>query len=159
MADAEPMTADEIRAQMRAIRRDLRANVQGIVVNANQLFDWRNYVRSFPWLTLGAAAFVGYLLVPRRKYATLAIPKKTQESLESLRQEIQAAVAPPPQPAPNLVATLLPVVGGIALKVGTSYLTRMAGNWLDQMTQQTSQSVSGRAASSTPSTVRFPIPR
>jgi hypothetical protein len=153
------MTVDEIRAQMRVIRRDLRANVQGIVVNANQLFDWKNYVRSFPWLTLGAAALVGYLLVPRRKYATLAIPKKTQESIENLRQEIHAAVAPPPPaPAPSLVATLLPVVGGIALKLGTSYLTRMAGNWLEQATRGAANAESAQAPSQD-RTVRFPTPR
>lgn len=159
MAAVETKTAEEIRAQMRLIRRDLRANVQGLVVNANQLFDWKNYVRSFPWLTLGGAALIGYMLVPRRRYATLAIPKKTQESLESLRQEIQAAVAPPPPPpAPSLAATLLPIVGGMALKVGTSYLTRLAGSWLEQTTRGFADGDSHRMKSP-PYTVRFPIPR
>lgn len=161
--NSDPKTVDEIRAQMRVIRRDLRANVQGIVDNASQMFDWKNYVRSFPWVAVGGAAIIGFMLVPRRRVVTAHIPQKTQESLEKLTHEIHAAVAPARPPvASSLMATLLPVVGGIAFRVGTSYLTRMGSNWLDQMTQATPSSANrapGRAAE-TPSagmhTVQFP---
>jgi len=67
---------------MRAIRRDLRANVKEIVVGTSQMFDWKNYVRSFPWATIATAAVIGYLLVPRRREA--ALPLETKESLENL---------------------------------------------------------------------------
>ena len=36
------------------------------VEKARTKFDWRHYVASHPWVSLGTAAAVGYLLVPRR---------------------------------------------------------------------------------------------
>ncbi len=127
----ETLTAEEIRAQMRVIRRELRNNVQGLVSNASQMFDWKSYVRSFPWTFVAVAAVAGYLLVPRRKIVTL--PRETEQSLKSLSEEIRAAVAPPPKPQPSLISTILPVLGGLALRAGTTYLTRMGTSYLHKM--------------------------
>jgi len=130
--DLQPLTADQIREQMRQIRRDLRANVEEIVVGASQMFDWKSYVRSFPWTTVATAAILGYLLVPRRREA-VATPRETKESLDKLTQEVKAAVTPPPPPpSPGLIGAVLPVLGGIALRVGTSYLTKLGTQLIDQ---------------------------
>jgi len=119
---------------MRAIRRDLRANVKEIVVGTSQMFDWKNYVRSFPWATIATAAVIGYLLVPRRREA--ALPLETKESLENLTKEVKAAVAPPPrEPSFSLVKLVWPVLSTVVLRVGTSYLTQLATSLLDLQNQ------------------------
>jgi hypothetical protein len=154
--DDEYLTVDEIRAQMREIRRDLPANVHGIVVNAGQMFDWKNYVRSFPWLAIGGAALVGYLLVPRRRPAV--IPPQTQEALEKLSDRIQTvAVAPrPAQRSTSLAGTILPILGGIALRIGTAYLTRVGSEFLNRMAHHADERPRAPSASDRQS---MPLPR
>ena len=58
-----------IRQRMEEVRCDLDQDVQGIVEGARDMRDWRSYVRSYPWVCVGAAVAVGYLLVPRRPAA------------------------------------------------------------------------------------------
>jgi hypothetical protein len=134
--ESQPLTVEEIRSQMRTIRRDLRGNVQEIVVGASQFFDWKSYVRSFPWTFVAAAAILGYLLVPRRKQPPVEL-LRTKESVDQLAEEIKAVVAPKPRPpAPSVIGAILPIVGGVALRVGTSYLTRFGTGLLEQLLNQ-----------------------
>ena len=58
-----------IRQRMEEVRCDLDEDVQGIVEGARDMRDWRSYVRTYPWVCVGAAVAVGYLLVPRRPVA------------------------------------------------------------------------------------------
>jgi len=56
---------DQLQAEMARIRRDLNGNVDEIVESAKELTDWRLFVRSYPWASVGAAAAAGYLVAPR----------------------------------------------------------------------------------------------
>ena len=58
---------DEIRRHMAQIRHELHQDVQGVVRGAEATADWRRYVRNYPWVTLGIAFGIGYLIVPRRQ--------------------------------------------------------------------------------------------
>ncbi|WZP00472.1 hypothetical protein EP7_002116 [Isosphaeraceae bacterium EP7] len=71
MSTASP-EIDEIRKRMASIRREMHENVKGVVQNAEEVTDWRRYVRSSPLLALGGAFVVGYLIVPRKQAAVLA---------------------------------------------------------------------------------------
>jgi hypothetical protein len=57
--------ADEIRRQMATIRAKLHTEMRGVVRVTNAATDWHAYIRSHPWLAIGAAFGAGYLLVPR----------------------------------------------------------------------------------------------
>ena len=94
MESPAPLTAEQIQAQMHGIRRDFRDNVKGIVANANQIFDWKSYVRSFPWVSVGVVAAVGYLLVPRR----MKVIAYDKAAIEQYLKENQLVVAPPEVP-------------------------------------------------------------
>ena len=69
-ADSQTNSAElkavEIRQRMSVIRRYIRDDVDGIVQNAQQLADWKHYVRAFPLGSLVVAAVAGYVAVPRR---------------------------------------------------------------------------------------------
>jgi hypothetical protein len=56
---------EQLQAEMARIRRDLNGNVDEIVESAKELTDWRLFVRSYPWASVGAAVAAGYLVAPR----------------------------------------------------------------------------------------------
>jgi len=69
MTTAKPSFAtevSEIQERMAQIRHEMHQEVQGAVKGAHQLTDWRSLVGNYPWVSLGIAAAVGYLIVPRR---------------------------------------------------------------------------------------------
>jgi ElaB/YqjD/DUF883 family membrane-anchored ribosome-binding protein len=77
MAAVKPASLTEvqdIQRRMAQIRREMHADVQGAVKSAQSLTDWRGVVRSHPWMSLGVAAFAGYLIVPRRPATSLTTP-------------------------------------------------------------------------------------
>ena len=58
---------------MAQIRHDMHHDVQGAVEGAQSLTDWRTLIRMNPWISLGIAATVGYLIVPKRRRETPTI--------------------------------------------------------------------------------------
>lgn len=145
------MSADEIRVRMRGIRRDLRANVKDMVANASQMFDWKSYVRSFPWSSVAVAGVLGYLLVPRRM-KVVAYDKATLENF--LRENHLVAAPPPEKPANTVWGTLLPLLGGAAVRIGTSYATKIG---LELLSQWTQPAASSSKAQPHPATRQVPI--
>ena len=70
MHDSNQSPEDEAQAvveRMAALRRELADDVEHVAESAKAMTDWTFYVRRFPWLAVGAAAAVGFLLVPRKK--------------------------------------------------------------------------------------------
>ena len=53
---------DEIYHRMAVIRRELHTNVRESVAGAEAVVDWGKYTWTYPWIALGAAAAVGYLV-------------------------------------------------------------------------------------------------
>ena len=53
---------DEIYHRMAVIRRDLHTNVSESVAGAEAVVDWGRYTWTYPWIALGTAAAVGYLI-------------------------------------------------------------------------------------------------
>ena len=47
---------------MAVIRRELHTNVRESVAGAEAVVDWGRYTWTYPWIALGAAAAVGYLV-------------------------------------------------------------------------------------------------
>ena len=58
--------SERIRTQMARIRNDLTEDVGEVVDQARELTDWHNVVRRYPWLCVGAATALGFILVPSR---------------------------------------------------------------------------------------------
>jgi hypothetical protein len=66
LASTASTEAEEIQHSMREIRAELRDDVKELVDSAHEMTEWTRYVRAYPWLFVGAAVAVGYLLVPHR---------------------------------------------------------------------------------------------
>ncbi len=53
---------DEIYHRMAVIRREHHTHVRESVAGAEAIVDWGRYTWTYPWIALGAAAAVGYLV-------------------------------------------------------------------------------------------------
>jgi len=125
MSTLSPSSAEEIQQQMRQVRRELNEEVQEIVEQARDLADWRHYVRRYPWICLGGAAALGYLLVPAR----VVVVRPTAP------QPIQPPAPPPPTPSqPSWMGTVASSVANMAtsalLQGGSALLRRHLENYL-----------------------------
>ena len=58
---------DEIYHRMAAIRRERHKHVSESVAGAEAVIDWGRYTWMYPWIALGAAAAVGYLVYTGRR--------------------------------------------------------------------------------------------
>jgi hypothetical protein len=108
-----------IQQQMKEVRYDLDEDVQEIVETVREFGDWRSYVRAYPWICIGAAFAVGYLIVPRRRVQSppdvklLTEAAKQSRPLESSRLLTTGSIR---KMALTFVGNL--VVGGISTYVG-----------------------------------------
>ena len=123
-------SAQDIQRQMSQIRRDLDEQVDDIVDSAREitekLTDWRGYVSSHPWLVLGAAAAVGYWVVPTR----IAVDRPVADTLASLAKSGEIKLTRPDEPVTLWTQARdlgLSVASSAALQIGMGLLSRAMG--------------------------------
>jgi hypothetical protein len=54
---------------MQGIRRDIDQDLEDVSASAHSMVDWKHYVKTYPWVCLGTAAALGFLVVPKRSAA------------------------------------------------------------------------------------------
>lgn len=137
---------DEIRQQMALIRRDLHENVREVVATAEAATDWRRYLTMYPWVSLGAAFAVGYVIVPRRRrppagVATQADLSQVREAVETTRQTVVDAARGTADEArkhkKGLIGAALGILTPLALRAAQGYALKYLEHWIAH--QQTSQ--------------------
>jgi hypothetical protein len=118
-------TGERIIRQMEAVRHELAEDVDDVVTSAGQAFDWREYVRRYPWAFLGAAAAVGYFVVPSRE----EIVSPDAETLLALarRNKLVVQANPTPQKRGGLAGTLFSIAANALVRGAVSYLGQQAG--------------------------------
>lgn len=110
--------SEEILRRMKEIRNDLDEDVQEIVEQARAMQDWRTYMKSHPWVFVGAAVAVGYILVPNRR----------------VRVETNATVQVPARKLGGVLA----FVGQLVFREVVSYVGRQASDSILSHLEQTS---------------------
>lgn len=118
-------TADSIRREMDAIRTNLHVDMDRLVVNARHLTNWKHYVRSFPWASVGVAAALGYIAVPRK----LEIRSPDREALEQLAKDNRLVVqhAPKGEERRGVLMSAANLLGNMLLRAGIAYAGQQAG--------------------------------
>lgn len=126
-AKSTPADVSEIQRRMAQIRHELHSDVQEAVKGAQSLTDWRSQVRNHPWLALGAAAAVGYLLVPRRHPAPAIV---------TVAPAAAAVTAPRlPEPSPTkkrwgLIGSAVGLMAPIAVRAAQNYAIQYLEQWI-----------------------------
>jgi len=135
--------ADAIRRQMAQIRRDLHEDVRGVVASAEAVTDWRRYIRNYPIVSLGLAAAVGYLVVPRR-HRSVPTDLATHADMTRVREAVEEAGAKPKRAdkerkeskeRKGLLAMALALVGPVAVRAAQGYAVQAFENWIVQQQQ------------------------
>lgn len=135
-----PNEVDEIRRQMAQIRRELHEDVRGVVATAEAAADWRRYLTAYPWVSLGTAFAIGYLVVPRRPRpvagtALQADLSKVREAVETTRQAVVEAPQEKSGEAKrkkSLVGAALGMVAPLALRAAQGYALQYLEHWIAQ---------------------------
>lgn len=113
-----------IRQRMEEVRCELDEDLQDIVEGARGVGDWRSYVRAYPWVCLGAAAAVGYLIVPRHHRGIHLDTQKTQAALANQSRLHATPPVPPTGGARNMI---LGLVSNLVMRGITAYVEQQAG--------------------------------
>ncbi len=112
-----------IRQRMEAVRCELDEDVQLIVEGARDMGEWRSYVRSYPWVCLGAALAVGYWIVPRRPYGM----QPDAQTLAELANQSRLLVTANSPPKGGARGILLAFVGNLVLRGVSAFVGQQAG--------------------------------
>ncbi|MGE0609711.1 MAG: hypothetical protein AB7O62_21655 [Pirellulales bacterium] len=124
-----PSESERIALEMQQVRADMHHEVQHLVAHAKTLTDWRHYVKSHPWICVGAAAAVGFLAVPSRKKVIQLDASGVRELGQN--QQLVVRVAGNSQPARP---SLLGVVAGMAARAAMNGGLALLSQQLSQMT-------------------------
>lgn len=142
-AVAGPNEADDIQRQMREVRVELRDDVRDLVTSAQNMGDWTCYVKSHPWLCVGAAAVAGYFLVPVRPLIIQPDP----EALFRLAKEHKLVMGPADgsrqKKKGGLVSQLLSMAAAAALQGGLRIATQQLTQAISSPGQQHSNGRAG----------------
>jgi hypothetical protein len=118
-------SAEEIVKRMQNVRRHVGDDVKGIVETARTLSDWRYHVKHHPWLCVGLAFALGFLVVPKRK----RIPSAEAKELISLLKKYNVGVTTPPSSAGGLLRTVIslaaPAVARTAMTIAQNRFAAM----------------------------------
>lgn len=112
-----------IRQRMEEVRCDLDEDVQEIVEGVRDMGEWRSYVRTYPWVCLGAALAAGFWIVPRRP---LGMQPDAQTLAELANQSRLLASSSLPAKG-NTRGIMLALVGNLVMQGVSSYVGQQAG--------------------------------
>lgn len=108
----------EIRRQMERVRCEMGDDVQQIVDSAKTMTDWRHYVENYPWVCIGAATALGYMLVPSR---VRMVHPDAKALLELAKRDKIVVKASPQSRTSGLGGMLMGMVAKAALRGATAY--------------------------------------
>lgn len=112
--------AEQIQMRMQNIRCELDRDFDQVRQSASQLTDWRYYIKNYPWACLGAAAAIGYLVVPRKVH----VQNPDVKTLEKLARDQKLVIEsnPSQQEKKGVVRSAAGFVAGLALRAATAHL-------------------------------------
>jgi hypothetical protein len=133
--------ADDLQRQMQQVRMEMREDMQVMVENASELADWTWYVRTYPWISLGAAAVVGYLIVPPRGQPI--IRPNAKDLLELAKHQKIVVKMEEPKSSPGIIGTLVRLAAGSLLQGGMAVVSAQLDQYLKQPRETSSAHTKG----------------
>ncbi len=142
--------ADDIRRQMADVRAQLHTEMRGVVDDVAAVTDWQGHIHKHPWLAIGAAFGIGYLLVPKRHAPPSVIIKPAEA------QTLAAAVSEAPQAKRSSVwKWALGAVTPIVIRAAQSYAITQVEKLLAENPPGPHPAPAGLSQASGPGEARF----
>ena len=114
----DPPPAESVRARMQQLRCEIDGDMEDMAASARTMVDWKHYVKTYPWVCLGAAVALGFLIVPKRSRVTTP----DLATLTELARTGHLIVKPAAVVAHGLFDALLATVANIAVQKATAYV-------------------------------------
>jgi hypothetical protein len=111
---------------MQQLRCEIDGDVEDMAASARNVADWKHYVKTYPWVCLGTAAALGFLIVPKRS-------KVMHPDLASLTERAKTGhlvAAPAPTATRGLVDALLATAASIAVSKTIGFLGQSVASLL-----------------------------
>jgi hypothetical protein len=110
---------DDLLRQMAAARAALSHDARSAVSDARTLADWKYHFRAHPWVFVGGAAAIGFLLVPEKKPAPLQLAGEPTEADLTPREA-------------GVLASLATAAATYAARQSLNYLLRRGFDWFNE---------------------------
>ncbi len=132
--------SDPARARMQQIRGDIDQGLEEMVESARIMADWRHYVKAYPWVCLGTAVALGFLIVPKR-CTTLRPDVATLTQWASTGQLVVKPTA-----MHGAFDALLATAANMAMRKATAYVGQRIGRLLGTDTGESGLPPADRAS-------------
>lgn len=132
--------SDPAPARMQQIRGDIDQDLEEMVESARSMVDWKHYVKTYPWVCLGAAVALGFLIVPKRS----TVIRPDLAALTKLARSGHLAVKPAGMR--GVVDALLATAANIAVRQATVSVGRSVGRLLGTGTDKSAPPAAACAA-------------
>ena len=123
---SDPPLDNTMRARMQGIRCDIDQGLEDVSASARNMVDWKHYVKDYPWVCLGTAALLGFLIVPKRAAAINADVATPTDPAQTGHPVVNSA----PTAARGMVDALVATVVSIVVREATAYFGQSAGRLL-----------------------------
>jgi len=112
--------SDKLRIRMSRLRSRLNGDVDDIIDQAQDMLDWKHYLKQYPIASVSVIAALSYFLVPRRKFETnnVQIDEEAIDRLLAARN-----IAPPAPPKKTLFGDLLGIATQMAFRSAITLVT------------------------------------
>jgi len=120
-----PSLDDSLRARMQGIRCEIDQGMQDVSASAHSMVDWKHYVKTYPWVCLGTAAALGFMIVPKRSTTTAELTTPAD-----LAKNGHPVASSAPAAARGVVDALVATVVSIAVHEAISYFGQNAERFL-----------------------------
>lgn len=120
-------SAEDIRNQMQRLRQSATGEVREIVDSAKTLTDWRYHVKHHPWLCMGAAMALGFLLVPRNRRVQDVDAKELAELLKKYNVAVNAPQQSSKGMLKSMIGAAIPIIARQAVSVAQQRFAEQGG--------------------------------
>lgn len=132
--DTDP-SMDDLQQRLAAARSALVNDMGGAVDSAKTLADWRQHFRAHPLVFCGAAAAVGYLLVPRRRRPAPVIHWPPEAVAAMAPANTTATSAATTVENRSVIKALLLMAATNVAKEAAGFAARRGQDWLRNQVQ------------------------
>lgn len=117
--------AQAIRQNMAHVRGEFDENVEEFVAGAKNLTNWRHYVKAAPWGAVGAAAALGFVIVPRQ----IKIVQPNPDDIAKLAKRHQVVVehGAKSEARSGPTQVVFTMIANALLRAATAYASQEAG--------------------------------
>ena len=119
---------DAIESRMQSVRTGLAYDVDRVVSGAREVTDWKSQLRKHPVPAAVAAGLLGYMLVPSRP--VVVRPDDRQMAKLAKNQQVVVTDKQLKKTQKGASATVMTLLGGLAARAATAYVTQQAGQIL-----------------------------